>query len=168
MAKFDQDPLRAGSEVALKGRHFKILRYVDLSTVLAQDIDSGAHELLKAADILAVLAAEGDDALVSGGFEGLSEEEWQVASRRLAELEPLMQPGATREQAESTARQFDVHVATIYRWINEYKRTGNVASLAPSKPDGGRGKGRIDTLAEAIVSEAISELYLTKQRLSVA
>ncbi|MBH1661912.1 DDE-type integrase/transposase/recombinase [Stenotrophomonas maltophilia] len=168
MTELDQNPLLLGAEVAVDGRRYAIVRYIDLETLLVLDCESGQRELLKVADVVSALMNRTETDLAAGGFEGLSEEDWTVARRRVAEIEPLMKPGATREQAEAVANQFGVHVATIYRWISQFKRTGQVASLAPAKRDGGRGKARIDTLAEAIVSEAISELYLTKQRLSVA
>ncbi|WP_423171256.1 Mu transposase C-terminal domain-containing protein [Stenotrophomonas maltophilia] len=168
MADAERNPISSGTEFVLKGRQVRIVRNVDLSTVLVQDCESAEHQLVKVSEALAILMAGDQASVLSPGFEGLSEDDWREASRRMAELEPLMLPGATREQAESIARQFQVHVATIYRWVKEYKSTGSIASLVPAKPDGGRGKGRIDPLTEAIVSESISELYLTKQRLSVA
>jgi len=58
-----------------------------------------------------------------------------------------------------------VHVSTVYRWTKAFQATGMVADLAPKRPSGGRGKIRIDPLAESIVTELLAEKYLTGQRL---
>ena len=161
--------LAKGLQVVVNGEQFTITRYIDLYSVLAVKAD-GERVRLAVREILDALTDthSGDPESAtqeSSGFEKLDPEAWRAAERRAATLAPLI--GAdrpTREMAEHAARELNVHVATIYRWVKSFKASGLVAELAPHKPQGGRGKPRTDPLAEAIVSELIDEKYLTAQR----
>jgi putative transposase len=165
----EHNPIAVGAEVVLENRTFAILRYIDLYSVLAIDTSSGERSRLSVAAILDALGrAEAKVVGQSPGFETLSQKDWDLAQHRASMLQPLLKTGATsRSEADRIAQGLGVHTATVYRWVKKLKTSGNIAELAPIKPSGGRGKSRIDSVADAIVSELIEERYLSKQRLSV-
>lgn len=163
------DTLHIGARIVVDGERFTISRYIDLYSVLGVK-DNGERVRLSVAKILESLAIpptlEDDSGSIhSSGFEKLDAASWDVAQRRAEVLAPLLAAERpTREMAAGAARSLGVHVATVYRWIKSFKSTGEIAELAPKKPDGGRGKPRTDSLAEAIIGELIEEKYLTTQR----
>lgn len=162
----EYQPICVGSEVTVDGRHFAILRYIDLYSVLAVDTATGERLRLEVAAILDALTQhEEEGPRPSSGIEVLSQEEWDLAQHRASLLQPLLKSGATsRQQADDIAKTLGVHTATVYRWVKRLKATGNIVELAKLKPSGGRGKPRINPLADAIIGEVIEERFLTKQR----
>lgn len=166
-----ENPIAIGADVKVEGTQFTILRYIDLYSVLALNAGTGERVRLSIAAILEALdaAAVGGEVQESSQFETLSPEDWGLAQTRASLLAPLLaDPPASRAQAERIAKELDVHVATVYRWVKRLKGSGKIADLAPQKPDGGRGKGRIDPVADAIINSAIEEKYLHSQRPSIA
>jgi putative transposase len=65
------------------------------------------------------------------------------------------------------ARQTNVHVVTLYRWINLYEQTERTSALIPTKRDGGRGRSRLSPEVEKILSTTIEDHYLKKQKRSI-
>ena len=93
---------------------------------------------------------------------------WQEAERRAAVLRPLAAlPTCPREQARAAAVALGVSERQIYRLLRKCREGGGtVTALVSSGSDGGRGKGRIDERRDALIRDAVAELYLTPQRLS--
>jgi len=168
------NPIALGQDVQVAGVAYTLVRYIDLYSVLAVRGDTGERVRLAVADLLEAKglpdeANDDRDSKDSSGFERLTESQWQSAQERAALVAPLLaSPPASRAQAELIAAGAGVHVATLYRWANRLRATGQLADLAPSPSNGGRGKLRINKLSEDIVAQAIEEQYLTKQRKSVA
>lgn len=163
--------LAIGSEFVVDGERLTLTRYIDLASVLAVDAD-GVRKRVSVAKILEELTAsknDGEDIGTSSEFENLSEADWTVAQKRAALLVPLIgSERGTKADVRRVAAELQVDVSTVYRWMKSFRDSGKVADLAPKRPNGGRGKHRIDQLADAIVSELIDERYLTIQRPSVA
>lgn len=161
-------PVALGQDVRVEGVLYTLIRYIDLYSILAVRVDTGERVRLSVAGLLEALSNEletSESTQGSSGFEGLSEEAWQVAQDRAARLAPLLgDPPASRKQVELVAADLGVHVSTLYRWATKLKASGRIADLAPTAPEGGRGKIRIDPLANEIVREVIDQKYLTKQR----
>lgn len=93
---------------------------------------------------------------------------WQEAERRAVVLRPLATlPTCSREQARAAAVALGVSERQIYRLLRKCREGGGtVTALVSSGSDGGRGKGRIDERRDALIRDAVAELYLTPQRLS--
>lgn len=162
------NPIAIGAFVKIDSEAYQITRYVDLYSVIAIKMSSGAPTRLSITDILSSLDQSSEDVLEtmeSSGFENLPTDRWDTAQERAAKIAPLLGDiTSSREMAKAIARDLDVHVATVYRWVRKIKENGRVADLAPYAPSGGRGKVRIDPLVDTIVNEAIEEKYLQSQR----
>lgn len=93
---------------------------------------------------------------------------WQEAERRAAVLRPLAAlPACPREQARAAAVALGVSERQIYRLLRKCREGGGtVTALVSSGSDGGRGKRRIEERRDALIRDAVAELYLTPHRLS--
>lgn len=93
---------------------------------------------------------------------------WQEAERRAAVLRPLAALLACpREQARAAAVVLGVSERQVYRLLRKCREGGGtVTTLVSSGSDGGRGKRRIEERRDALIRDAVAELYLTPQRLS--
>lgn len=94
---------------------------------------------------------------------------WAEASRRAAIIGPL----AEREKvpaslATEAGEQLGLSARTVYTLLRRYKEGGgSLLSLVPVYPQGGRGGSRLPEETERIVSSALAELYLSRQRIKV-
>ncbi|TLX22486.1 Mu transposase C-terminal domain-containing protein [Thermomonas fusca] len=165
------NPIAVGAELTVEGVAYTIIRYIDLYSALAINVSTGERVRLSVAAMLEALnQPEAPPAIQeSSQFETLSATEWELAQTRMSLLAPLLgDTVATRTEASRVAEQLGVHVATVYRWIRRLKSTGRISDLVPRKPSGGRGKARIDPMADAIINAAINDKYLQTQRPSIS
>lgn len=104
------------------------------------------------------------------GLLTLSEEAWNEAKRRAEVIIPLAaQAHVTRSEAEEAAKHLGVSIRQIYKLVRRFKNgAGLLTDLVPRVSTGGKGKARIDSNVEGIVSAAIKEFYLSRQKPSVA
>jgi len=72
------------------------------------------------------------------------------------------------KEREEIAKKYNVHLSTIYRWMERYKKSGEtIYGLLPRyERRGGKGKKRIGEKALEIIDKMIKERYLTHQRIS--
>ncbi|MBL1262679.1 helix-turn-helix domain-containing protein [Methylomicrobium sp. RS1] len=108
--------------------------------------------------------------VIEQGLLTLSEDAWELASRRarfiapLAALEPI-----GRQAADDAAEQLGVSRRQVYLLIRRYRQgTGLVTDLAPGKSSGGKGKRRLSEPVERIISDLIHKHFLTRQKCSLA
>ncbi len=97
----------------------------------------------------------------------IPEKYWATAKRRFSLIKPILDKDTTTEQTKAHAKLNNVHIATLYRWLNLYKRTGTISSLIPELDRGGKGKGRLSEELEVIVTGTIEEEYLSSQKKSM-
>lgn len=95
-----------------------------------------------------------------------SEQAWAEAKRREAIIAPLAAMAVVpADAAREAAATLGLTQRTVYALLKRYRASGGLlASLAPNRPSGGRGKGRLPAAAERIISTTIAEMYLTRQR----
>lgn len=163
------DTLRIGSDVVVEDVAYTLVRYIDLYSILAVRVDNGERVRLAVTALLEAIARgeakSVDDAMASSRFETLSATDWDLAQHRAAALTPMLTiERPSRKQASAAAEALGIHVATVYRWVKKLKAGGEIADLAPHRPSGGRGRTRIDPLADALIRESIERRYLQPQR----
>lgn len=95
---------------------------------------------------------------------------WHEAERRAAVLRPLADlPACSRDQARIAATALGVTDRQVYRLLRKCREGGGaLTAMLRGRSSGGRGKGRIAERRDALIREAVAELYLTPQRLSAA
>lgn len=104
------------------------------------------------------------------GLLTLSEEAWNEARRRAEVIIPLAaQAHLPRSKAEEAAKHLGLSIRQIYKLVRRFKNSaGLLTDLVPRASTGGRGKTRINSSVEEIVSGAIKDFYLSRQKPSVA
>ena len=95
---------------------------------------------------------------------------WQEAERRAAVLRPLAKlPACPRDQARTAAAALGVTERQVYRLLRKCREGGGaLTAMVRGRSSGGRGKTRITECRDTLIREAMSDLYLTPQRLSAA
>jgi putative transposase len=108
----------------------------------------------------------GSRRLPNAGTLGISDARWAEAHRRAAVIEPLAAlESVSAPAARDAGRTLGLSERTIYRLLRLWQKSGGlVTSLAPRPSAGGRGKGRLTAAAEQLVTEAIRDEYLSKQK----
>lgn len=106
-------------------------------------------------------------------LDSISDKDWEIAQQRFSIIESIVradQEGTTipnrTEWIKGIAKENNISMVTIYRWLNDYNVTGMVSSLAPLDKPGGRGKSRLDETLELIINDTIRDVYMTSQKKS--
>ncbi|MEP9389907.1 Mu transposase C-terminal domain-containing protein [Mesorhizobium sp. KR9-304] len=109
---------------------------------------------------------EDPDPIAERGTLGLSEEARQEAQRRYPVIAPLAaQELVSAIDARAAADLLGISSRTIYALIARFRASGGLmSSLAPGKPSGGRGRSRMPARVDDIVTAAIYDTYLTRQK----
>lgn len=152
--------------VGHEARRFKVTHLISIDMVLAVDLETAESCRLPIEQLR--LAAEPKEATARDLPRDLSlysDVEWKEAQRRLEHLKGLLaSPLRTREEAEKAAAAAGVHVSTLYRWLNDYLRVGNVSALVPAKRGRKAGTKLLSDEREKVIDAVIERLYLSKQR----
>jgi putative transposase len=156
-----------GERVLCGGRVYVILHLVNLDFVIAVDVASGSTDRLMIEHLRPVT----DDEVhprADVGLSSVSDADWMDANRRFEIVRPLLARGArSRERVEERARESGMHWTTLYRWIRAFNAAPSITSLLPTGSDGGRGKGRLDSAVEEVITSVIDSCFLRSQQPSV-
>ena len=158
--------LRPGDLVGSEGRSYRIKEQVSIDSVLTTDVETNAPKVLKV-DTLTAAPMPEDAAPPSGtpALEDYSDEAWTEARRRLAIIRPLLQLGTrSRAAVAAAAKQHDVGITTLYRWINAYESSEQLTALIPGKRGRPEGLRLLAAEQEAIIDAGIRDRYLNKRR----
>ena len=111
-----------------------------------------------------------DEVIEESGTIRLSDQMWSEARRRAEIIAPIAKhKNVSISIAKEAAQKLGLSERTIYNLVKLWKETGgSVPALAPRTSDGGRGGTRISKDIESIISIAIAETYLTRQKCSVS
>lgn len=165
--------LTKGATVSNNGRDYVIVALADLNKVIAKDLESGERLLLTIGDLkpprpigkIEAPPADEEDLLA------VTQEDWDVAEQRLEWITPLLagRGGYSNGLSSRIAEAAGVSRATIYRWVDAYRKTGMLSSLLPrTKERGGRSGSRISPDVEAIIADVIENFHDTEQKPSIA
>ncbi|WP_034411805.1 Mu transposase C-terminal domain-containing protein [Derxia gummosa] len=161
--------ITVGAIVVYGATRYKVTHLISVDTVLAVDLTSGETCRLP---IEQLRLEPNEEEQASAAQEHVprdlslySADEWREAQRRFDAIKGLLNdPFRTREEAKALAEQAGVHVATLYRWLHEYLRVGNVSALVPARRGRKTGTRLLSVEVEAIVDSVIEAFYLDKQR----
>ncbi|QOF75015.1 transposase (plasmid) [Aminobacter sp. SR38] len=100
------------------------------------------------------------------GTLGLSEEARQEAQHRYPVIAPLAaQELVSALDARGAAALLGMSTRSVYTLVARFRASGGLmSSLAPGKPSGGRGRSRMPERVDDIVTAAIYDTYLTRQK----
>ncbi len=132
----------------------------------SQDNPNGESELLTNAEADERAALELTQ--TTPNLIELDDRDWQEARRRLELIAPMLDGERyPRSSVHERAQSAGVNVTTLYRWARLYRSSGLLSSLLPRKPNGGRGKSRLDPAVEKILTQTIQEHYLSRQQRTI-
>ncbi|MFG6489974.1 hypothetical protein ACG04R_25080 [Roseateles sp. BYS78W] len=156
--------------VGQESRRYKVTHLISMDMVLAVDLESAESCRLPIEQLrLSAEPAEIDPRDRPRDLSLYSDEEWKEAQRRLEHIKGLLaSPCRTREEAEKAAAAAGVHVATLYRWLNDYLRVGNVSALVPARRGRKPGTRMLSGELEKIIDAVVERFYLSKQRYTPA
>lgn len=163
--------IEKGTCITKAGREYVVLSLIDLDKVLVRELASGEKAVLQLGDIAAPVAdGPYESRRLEVSLDDIPAEEWEEAQHRLGLIEPLLGPRGSRTRSDyaTAAASAEVSVATIFRWVDAYRSTGRLSSLLPTRPQGGKGKGRLGEDAQLILDDYIRTSYLTMQKPTLA
>lgn len=159
--------LVVGAAVESGGIRYTITHLLDLETVLCKEEGGEKSVRLHIKDLTPITHQSEDEQKPETELADVSDEDWREANRRFQIIRPLLAAShRTREGVAEQGRMTNVHVTTVYRWIDAYERSGRVSALLPTRRPGGRGKSRLPSEVEAIVKATVEDFYLNSQKRS--
>jgi putative transposase len=109
------------------------------------------------------------DLIEENGTIRLSDAVWAEARRRADVIRTIAaQENVAAIVAAEAAQKLGLSERTIYRLVRRWRESGgSLPALVPTSPIGGKGKGRLSENVERIIIAAISDFYLSKQRVGI-
>ncbi len=162
--------LQPGASVIIEGQRSRITQVMDLETVLVEDVETAKARQVKIQELQPEgLSPETPGKAESVELVDITEHEWQRAHERFEIIRPLLDdPDCTRAKVRARAALAGRHPATLYRWLEQYRRGGRVSTLVPAKRGMDRGQSRLAPDVEAVLSVTIDEVYLSTQKRSIS
>src|SRR2546425_6047045 len=136
--------LQPGASVIIEGQRSRITQVMDLETVLVEDVETAKARQVKIQEVQPEgLSPEMPGKAESVELVDITEHEWQRAHERFEIIRPLLDdPDCTRAKVRARAALAGRHPATLYRWLEQYRRGGRGFPLVPAKRGMGRGAAR--------------------------
>jgi putative transposase len=99
----------------------------------------------------------------------IDESKWEIAKECLPLVRALAnKPDRTRGEVAELAARLKRGITSTYALLRRYEVNPRLTNLLKSPPGPAKGFSRMSTLVEAVIDEAISEVFLTRQRIRVS
>jgi putative transposase len=160
--------LLSGSAIRWSQRRYVIVDYVGLDVIIAREPGQRKLERIPVHEVEPAHTAS--TGWTPPDLVSVPEEQWREAVQKFKVLKPLLEmEGAERTHADvkKTAEALGRHPVTVYRWIQNYKRTGRL-SVFLRKQRSDRGKSRLLDKVDKIIDTAIKKIYLTAESPDIA
>ncbi len=152
--------LRKGTVIKYGGVDMKVVSVPDFEHVTVQGAD-GHYLTARISDLETERAGK-----VTRGVTHDPTRQDKVVAYKTAFGPLLDKEGHTTAEVRAAAAQVGISMASAYRALARYERTGTVADLPPPTRPGGRGKSRITAPAEEIIQKAIDGILLNSRNFS--
>ena len=154
--------LSLGAEVEFDGRRFVITNTIGFDEVEGREMSTGLYERLPIVDL--VEPREEVEGTIVADLSIIDSRHYEEAKRRQRVVEELLGlPRRRRLDVKGRATELGVSVSALYEWMRAYRMDDRLTTLLPARPDGGRGKSRLDPAVERAIQLAI-EKHLTPQQ----
>lgn len=157
--------LQIGSKVYFENREYEISKQISTKEVLSKEVEFPYEFKVLKINTLKSNPEENIEVDISL----YDKKEWEEANKKYNIIKPLLTGKRNaKKDVEKISKDHNVSVATIYRWVQDYKKTGTVSSLVPDlKSRGGPKKNRLPKEDEAIIKSVLDEYYLNTQKYSI-
>lgn len=158
-----------GAFVMSEGQIYRIKAVLSGTKVLAVNLQD---RMSKTLDIDALTALDdrnpADDETPRPDIASYSTEAWAEAQRRFQIIQPLLDDSSDSSRITLAMKRYKVSRPSIYRWIKAFQQGGHVSSLVPGEKGRKEGQRQLTKDQEAVITGAIEDVYLNKQRHSSA
>jgi putative transposase len=153
--------LQPGASVIIAGQRSRITQVMDLETILGEDVATGKARQVKIHELQpAGLSPETPGKAESVELVTITDHDWQRTYERFEIIRSLLDdPDCTRAKVRARAASVGRHPATLYRWLEQYRREGRVSTLVPAKRGMDQGQSRFAPEVEAVLSATIDKVY---------
>lgn len=167
MGKSDILCINAGGVVSYQGDRYIIKKVLDINSVLISSVEN--NTLIRALiNQLHPDISDIEENTDNKDLSDFSEKEWTNAKKKFEIIKPIIEKGLYGNDVVEIAKQNQIHISSLYRWIKRYNDSGaKLSSLVNERHQGGRGKSRLSKEVEELISVVIDEKYLNKQRISI-
>lgn len=119
---------RKGEKVYYKNKECIIIRIVDMETVSVEETESHIITTVHVNNLFPTVDKHIDNNILT-----LSEKDWQKAQSRYRIIQPILQNRGSLPIIDQIAKENNISVPTIYRWIKQYDEYGLVSALSGKK-----------------------------------
>ena len=99
----------------------------------------------------------------------IDNDKWDIALFRYHTVKPYIDIGGNNaKKLAIICHQAGIDLATAYRWIEAFKKSGKISSLLPRNRGRKAGKTLLSEAVENIINDTIDKHYLTKQKKCVS
>jgi len=158
--------LNPGETVFVNGELCELVRVLNLEQVIVRS----NHDKLKKIVPIEALRQRVTSEIIGRrqqDLEGIPEKQWEIAESRFDAIEPLLNhANRIREMVKERARTLGMSHGPLYHWIRRFESSGLLSSLLPHERSGGRGKSRMSSDREELLSKTIESHFLMEQRLT--
>ena len=158
--------LNIGSKVYYENIEYEVSKQISTKEILAKECEFPYEfKVLK----ISALKSEKIEKSKEIDISLYDKKEWKEATRKYEIIKPLLTGKRNKKsEVEEVSQEHNISVATIYRWLQDYKKTGTVSSLVPEfKKRDGPKKNRLDKEDETIIKSVLDEYYLNTQKYSI-
>lgn len=159
------ETITKGSIVVYGGAPFRVELLVDFETLVATSLETGQAQALATVDVALSADASAEAAARALPLDAIDEQGWKSAFERLEAIRPLLERERYgRRDVNERAAEVGCAANTLYTWLGRYRATRDVTTLVPQKRGWTRGASRISAEAEAVIAQAIKDVFLKKDR----
>ncbi len=145
---------------------YRVVQILNFEKIIGKKVPGEKEEELHMRDLSCCPQDSGEVAIgTMEDIESIPEEKWKIAEKRFNAIKPLLAKYVVSEsEVQICAEKSGVGIATIYRWLRTYKKSGLLSSLTPQKKGARKGSSRLSDEQENVIEEVIQNHYLTPQR----
>lgn len=152
------------AKVLFNNKECIIIKIESLTEITIREMLSNKIYVVNINEIKPSVSKNNDDKY---DIELLTEKKWEIAQKRFNLIKDLIYSKKTKEDVAKVAKENNIGISTIYKWIKLFNENGTVASILGKEKNGGRGKSRLTVEQEKIISEVIEKHYLNNSRNSI-
>lgn len=157
--------IRPGQLVYWRNEPYIVIEIRGLSEAIVRALDNVISDVAHVADLSMAPQAEKN---MSAPHVLAKGRDWRTATERFELIKPLLEMhNRQAADVEAVARSAKKSLTTIYRWIARFEEQGLVSSMLRSERSD-KGDNRISQEVEEIIQLKIEDVYLDKERPTVA
>lgn len=160
-------PIKVGSKVLWRGLEYRITKIVNISYLLGVNLDTGELNKIPLSEIK-LHSNNLANTEVKVDLSDLTKKEWDLASKRLEIIQPLLDLGSNCNEADvqKRAKESSTSQATLYRWIRKYRESGKLSSLINKRRED-KGSSKLSKEMDTLINICINRDFLKLERPSI-